>query len=281
MTDAESTIASIISRRRALGLLGACSVVGLAACADGGSGSDASATKRPSTSTTPSTTSPATTTSPAATDVGVIPEETAGPFPGDGSNGPNALTQSGVVRQDIRSSFAGATGTAAGVPTTLKLRVVDTTKGGAAVPNAAVYLWHCDREGRYSMYSQGATDANYLRGVQPTDADGVATFTSIFPACYSGRWPHVHFEVYPDIATATAAGTKLATSQIALPKDTCETVYAADGYSASVGNLTQVSLTSDMVFSDDGGVHELPTVTGNVSDGYVVELTAGVEPATV
>jgi protocatechuate 3,4-dioxygenase beta subunit len=280
MTDVESTIAGTISRRRALGLLGAFSVLGLAACADGGSGSDASATKRPSTTTTPST-SPTTTTAPAATDIGVIPQETAGPFPGDGSNGPNALTESGVVRQDIRSSFAGATGTAAGVLTTLRLRIVDTTKGGAAVPNAAVYVWHCDREGRYSMYSPGATDANYLRGVQPTDADGVATFTSIFPACYSGRWPHVHFEVYPDVATATVAGTKLATSQIALPKDTCEVVYDTDGYSASVGNLAQVSLTSDMVFSDDGGVHELPTVTGNVTDGYVVELTAGVESATV
>jgi protocatechuate 3,4-dioxygenase beta subunit len=280
MTDVESTIAGMISRRRALGLLGAFSVLGLAACADGGSGSDASATKRPSTTTTPST-SPTTTTRPAATDVGVIPQETAGPFPGDGSNGPNALTENGVVRQDIRSSFSGATGTAAGVLTTLKLRIVDTTKGGAALPNAAVYVWHCDREGRYSMYSRGATDANYLRGVQPTDADGVATFTSIFPACYPGRWPHVHFEVYPDVATATAAGTKLATSQIALPKDTCEVVYAADGYSASAGNLAQVSLTSDMVFSDDGGVHELPTVTGNVTDGYVIELTAGVESATV
>jgi hypothetical protein len=39
-----------------------------------------------------------------------IPEETAGPFPGDGSNGPDVLSQSGVVRSDIRSSFGTSTG---------------------------------------------------------------------------------------------------------------------------------------------------------------------------
>ena len=51
-----------------------------------------------------------------ATECTTIPEETAGPYPGDGSNGPDVLTQDGVVRADIRSSFGGATGTASGVP---------------------------------------------------------------------------------------------------------------------------------------------------------------------
>ena len=55
------------------------------------------------------------------------------------------------------------------------------------------------------MYSQGVEDQNYLRGVQVADADGVVTFTSIFPACYAGRWPHIHFEVYPDQAGITDA----------------------------------------------------------------------------
>ena len=51
---------------------------------------------------------------------------------------------------------------------------------------AAVYVWHCDRAGQYSLYSQAVTGENYLRGVQETDAKGQVTFTSIFPACYSG-----------------------------------------------------------------------------------------------
>ena len=32
-------------------------------------------------------------------------------------------------------------------------------------------MWHCDREGGYSLYSDGVTEENYLRGVQITDAD--------------------------------------------------------------------------------------------------------------
>src|SRR5207247_4781528 len=99
--------------------------------------------------------------------------------------------------------------------------------------------------GRYSLYSQGVTDQNYLRGVQEADANGVVTFTSIFPACYSGRWPHIHFEVYPTLAKATNPANKIATSQIALPEDACNTIYATAGYSQSVSNLRQHSLTSD------------------------------------
>ena len=86
--------------------------------------------------------------------------------------------------------------------------------------------------------------------MQETDANGTVTFTSIFPGAYSGRWPHIHFEVYPSLDEATPAGTKLATSQIALPEDACKLVYATAGYEQSVANLAQTSLATDMVFSD-------------------------------
>jgi protocatechuate 3,4-dioxygenase beta subunit len=100
-----------------------------------------------------------------------------------------------------------------------------------------VYLWHCDRDGQYSLYSQGVTDQNYLRGVQETDGNGRVRFTSIFPAAYMGRWPHIHFEVYPSLSAATRSGSMLATSQLALPEDVCDLVYATDGYSESVRNM--------------------------------------------
>jgi protocatechuate 3,4-dioxygenase beta subunit len=177
-----------------------------------------------------------------------------------------------VVRSDIRSSFGGASGTAQGIPLTVKLLVQRIAGGGAPYAGAAVYLWHCDREGRYSLYSMGVTDQNYLRGVQAADADGVAAFTTIFPGCYSGRWPHIHFEVYPSLASATDVANKIVTSQIALPKDACDTVYATTGYEASVGNLAGVSLQTDNVFSNDAGVHQIGTVSGNVRDGFVVTL---------
>jgi protocatechuate 3,4-dioxygenase beta subunit len=124
-----------------------------------------------------------------------VPEETAGPFPGDSSNGPNVLNQTSVVRQDIRSSFAGLTGTAAGVLLNLELTIVSASTC-SPLADYAVYLWHCDRAGNYSLYSSGVTNQNYLRGVQAANASGVAKFTTIFPGCYAGRWPHMHFEVY-------------------------------------------------------------------------------------
>lgn len=62
---------------------------------------------------------------------------------------------------------------------------------GDAAKGAGVYLWHCDRDGNYSLYSQAAANENYLRGAQEADAGGTVTFQSIFPACYSGRWPHI------------------------------------------------------------------------------------------
>jgi len=102
------------------------------------------------------------------------------------------------------------------------------------------------------------------------------TFDSIFPACYQGRWPHIHFEVYPSLETANDEANKIATSQIALPKDVCDTVYATSGYEQSVQNLSGLSLQTDMVFRDDGGVRQLGTMTGDVASGYAVRLTVPV-----
>ena len=204
-----------------------------------------------------------------------IPEETAGPYPGDGSNGPNALATSGVVRGDIRSSFGGMSGTAAGVTLTIKLKLVDASNSCEPLAGYAVYLWHCDREGRYSLYSAGVTNQNYLRGVQETDDSGEVTFTSIFPGCYDGRWPHVHFEVYPSAVSATSAASKIATSQLALPETACDAVYATSGYSASVANLASTSLATDNVFRD-GATSQLATVSGSVSAGYTATLDVAV-----
>jgi protocatechuate 3,4-dioxygenase beta subunit len=260
-------LATLFSRRRMLGVLGlGAATVGLAAC-----GSDSSS----SASAISSSASGGT-----ATAAGEIPDETAGPYPGDGSNGPNVLARSGIVRSDIRSSFGDAGGTAAGVPMTLELTISDLAGGGVPFEGVAVYVWHCDQEGGYSLYSQGITGENYLRGVQIADADGKVRFTSIYPACYSGRWPHIHFEVYPDQAGITDAAKSIATSQVALPRDTCTAVYATAGYEASVSNLSRVSLDRDNVFGDDGGASQLGTVTGSVSSGYAVSLAVGIDTTT-
>ena len=280
-------LSTLLNRRRMLQLIGGAGVLALAGCASsatgasdttaaasGGSSGSSGSSAGSATTASATTAGTAGTTGSSGGSVGVIAEETAGPFPADGSNGVNVLTESGIVRQDIRSSFGSSSGTADGVASTVAYTVVDASTGNP-VSGAAVYTWHCDRDGQYSLYSQGAADQNYLRGVQETDANGVATFTTIYPACYSGRWPHIHFEVYPSLDEATAAGTPVATSQIALPEDVSTLVYATDGYEQSVQNLSQVSLTSDMVFRD-GVETETPTVTGSVDQGYAIALTVGV-----
>ncbi len=264
-----------VSRRGALVLLGGLGLVA-AGCGGGSDSTNATATTKGSTSTTSGATTTTTAGSTAATitDCSLIPEETGGPFPGDGSNGPDALGENGVVRKDIRPSFDGMSGTAEGVPYTMQFTVVDVANSCKPLNGGAVYVWHCDRDGNYSMY-QGAAGTNYLRGVQQVDENGLVTFTSIFPACYSGRWPHVHFEVYPSVDAATSAWTKLVTSQLALPKDVCDDVYGTSGYEQSVSNMARVSLNSDMVFSD-GVSLQTPSMTGNASSGYVSSLVVGV-----
>ena len=246
-----------LGRRRMLRVLGLGAVaVGVAAC--GGTPSPAAPTTAP----------------------GENPDETAGPYPGDGSNGANVLTQSGIVRSDIRSSFDGPTGVAEGVPMTLELTVADLARGGAPFAGAAVYVWHCDRAGGYSLYSENITGENYLRGVQIADASGLVRFASIVPACYPGRWPHIHFEVYPDAAGIVDADNAVATSQVALPEDTCRQVYGQPGYEQSITTLSEVTLAGDNVFGDDSGASQLATVTGDVARGYTVALPVRVDTRT-
>jgi protocatechuate 3,4-dioxygenase beta subunit len=263
---------TLVDRRKVLGLFGGLSAAALLAACGGSDNGGATAGGTTAASGAATTT---TGSSAAGGDLSEVPEETAGPFPGDGSNGPNVLDDSGIVRSDIRSSFGSSTTTAEGVPLTIKLTVRDAASGDAA-EGAGVYLWHCDRDGNYSLYGQGVTGENYLRGAQEADAGGTVTFQSIFPACYSGRWPHVHFEVYENLSDAASSGPIVKTSQIALPKEACEAVYATSGYEQSVSNLSQVSLAGDNVFGDDGGIHQLATMSGDATSGYTATLTIGV-----
>ncbi|MEH6435484.1 dioxygenase family protein [Massilia sp. DD77] len=274
--DLDTMLSRPASRRQSLRwlLLGAASLP-VAGC--GGSGADGNYGITTSTSTGTGTGSTTGGTTVACT---VIPEETAGPYPGDGSNRnasgvANALALSGIVRGDIRASVAGAAGVAEGIPLTIRLQLVNVAAGCAPAAGAAVYLWHCTREGGYSMYSNGIVNENYLRGVQEADSQGNLSFTTIFPGCYDGRVPHVHFEVYPSLAKAGSAAGKIRTSQFTFPMATLNEAYAASGYGSSAANLARVSYGSDMVFSD-GFSLQMASVSGNAVQGYVVTLTVGV-----
>jgi protocatechuate 3,4-dioxygenase beta subunit len=264
-----------LQRRQALAWLAGASGLGLlAACGGGGSESSSGTSSSGSSNSGSSSGSNNSACS-------VIPSETAGPYPGDGSNSvngsiANALALSGIVRSDIRSSIAGASGVAAGLPLTLNLRLINSNASCADLAGYAIYLWHCDREGRYSMYSSGVSAENYLRGVQITGSDGIASFTTIFPGCYDGRMPHMHFEVYRSASTAQSYSQKIHTSQIAFPVETCQAIYSGvSGYSSSTSNFARISFATDNVFSD-GVSLQMATLSGNTSQGYSGSLNIAI-----
>jgi len=263
-------LGTLMSRRTLVGagLVGIGAAV-LAACTPRTGGS---ATATPSATTTPGST---------ASDLpgAEIPDETAGPYPADGSNGPDVLEESGIVRADIRSSI-GSDSPVDGVPLEFSITVTDMANGDAPFVGAAVYAWHCDAQGRYSMYSDGVENETWLRGVQVTDAAGKVTFTSVMPGCYAGRWTHIHFEVYPDVDSITDAGNAIATSQMALPQNVLDPVYALSAYDGSARNLSQITLDSDNVFGDDGGELQVATVSGDATNGYVAALVARADATT-
>ena len=271
--DLEALLAQLRPRRTVLRLIGMSGAgLMLGACGGGGSSQTASTTGSSSSGGSSGSSS-----------CSVTVTETEGPYPADGSNSSNGalrnvLATSGVVRADIRPSFGGvSTNVAAGLPVTLAISLVNTNSSCAPLAGYAVYIWHCTQAGQYSLYD--LPSENYLRGVQVTDANGLATFTTIFPGCYSGRWPHIHFEVYPSLATATSYANKVLTSQFALPSATCNTVYnMTSGYASSRSNFQSISISSDNVFGNNTSAQiaaMTPTFTGDAATGYAAVATVG------
>lgn len=208
------------------------------------------------------------------------PTEIRGPFPADGTQGRgniNVLDQKGIVRSDIRSSFAGLEGTAEGVPLDLEIALVGTAGGCTPLAGWAVYLWQNDARGHYSLYTLPAV--NYLRGLQQSGADGTLRFRTILPGCYGGRYPHIHFEVFSSAEAAISGEPGVLVSQFALPEDECRAVYQADGrYGESLANLERLPITRDFVFRDAGpDVLALQTIAleGEGDTGFRGKATVG------
>ena len=225
-----------LDRRATLGLLG----LGGAALASCGSGAKAAAACLAS------------------------PGETRGPFAADGGRDAggrlNVLETDGVIRSDIRGSFAGMTGMADGVSLGLEIALVGVAGGCNRMADWAVYLWQNDAAGDYSLYD--LPQANYLRGLQQSDAAGMVRFQTILPGCYGGRAPHIHFEIFSSAQAAVSGEPAVLASQFALPEDACRAVYAADArYGGSLQNLARWTNERDFVFRDaEGEMRDLQTI---------------------
>jgi protocatechuate 3,4-dioxygenase beta subunit len=188
------------------------------------------------------------------------PTETAGPFP--------TKTPSSFTRSDIRDDRTG-------VPVTINITIQNTNNSCTALASAIVDIWHCDKDGYYSEYGCGGmqpidyTAVHFLRGRQTTDANGLVSFTSIFPGWYTGRATHIHVHVY------NSGGNSLKITQIAFPEGSSSAVTlvntTASGYTKGMSGYT--SNGGDNVFSDDTAGVEIAAVTGSVSGGYTLTHT--------
>lgn len=218
-----------------------------------------------------------------ALDCVALPWETQGPYPADGSNlrdgqMVNALTEDGVIREDLRPSFGTLTPVADGLQLDLELTLVDAD-GCTPLPGHAIYIWHCDTTGLYSLYD--TPEANYLRGVGIADAAGKVRFTTIFPGCYDGRWPHIHFEVFESIEQAVNGDAAVLTAQIALPEAESAAVYASDTrYANGTANLGRITIASDNVFrdnTDEQVAQQTLALTGDVATGFSGTITIPID----
>jgi protocatechuate 3,4-dioxygenase beta subunit len=213
------------------------------------------------------------------------PMETAGPFPSDGTNRiggsvSDVLLDSRIVRSDIRGSFGASNLRANGVPLRLTLRLLEARTSCRPLGNAAIYIWHCDSRGAYSLYADSLARVNYLRGVQVSGPDGEVVFQTVFPGCYFGRYPHIHIEVYPSLAATATRGGSILTTQLAMPRDVANAVYrGASDYSHSAENLLRITTQSDMVFADSSAAQialQTPALAGSAQSDYTGRATIAI-----
>lgn len=166
---------------------------------------------------------------------------------------------------------------AAGVPLDIVITLADVKKSCAPLAGYAVYLWHCDEAGEYSLYD--LPGESYLRGLQVSDAAGEVRFTTIWPGCYRGRYPHIHFEVYSTLDRATSGRYAVLTSQFAVPNEANDAVYATSDYAPSPGNYAGQSIGNDNVFGDNTAAQQeamTMIAAGSPSAGYRAVATVGI-----
>ena len=116
-----------------------------------------------------------------------------------------------------------------------------------------------------------------------TDAAGKARFTTVLPGCYVGRWPHIHFEVFTGLHAAVSGDNSLVISQFVVPGAVANAVYSGDPrYAGSIGNLANVALGADFVFSDNTPEQitaQTLVMTGSANAGYQASATVGIASA--
>jgi protocatechuate 3,4-dioxygenase beta subunit len=163
-----------------------------------------------------------------------------------------------AIRRDITEGKPGT-------PLLLSCRIVDASTC-KPIAKAAVDVWHCDALGIYSGAIANNSGTNFLRGVQRTNAQGVATFKTVYPGFYAGRAVHIHVKVH-------VHGSVVHTGQLFFPAAVTEAVYADEPYSGH-GTSPDTPNAQDAIFRNGGAKGMLALKQGQT--GYTASITMGV-----
>ena len=261
----DAPIGMVLSRREVLALIGA---TGLVACAPAAlSGASPTAAALSAAATAPSTaagTAGAVATTGAAVAVPsciVRPASTEGPY----------FVDEKLNRSDVRSE--PSTGTVKpGAVLALAFSVARVASGSCvSLANAQVDIWHCDALGVYSDASDAGFNTRgqkFLRGYQLTDANGRATFTTIYPGWYQGRAVHIHFKIRTTAANGSVADF---TSQLFFDDALNAQVFAAAPYSQKGSGWTRNA--QDGIYT--GGGDKLLLKPTQSASGYAATFDIG------
>jgi protocatechuate 3,4-dioxygenase beta subunit len=177
----------------------------------------------------------------------LTPEQTEGPY----------YIAKERVRRNITDGHPGT-------PLTLRLAVVDATTC-RPINGAAVDVWHADAAGLYSGFGAGASSRTFMRGIQRTDAKGLAVFRTVYPGWYMGRTVHIHVKVH-------VGGRVVHTGQLYFRDVLTDAVYRKAPYSKRPNRDTRNA--ADPIFGD-GGRRSMLTVRRHGA-GYTGSIVMGV-----
>jgi protocatechuate 3,4-dioxygenase beta subunit len=237
----------LLDRRQALGALGVLGIGAVAAACSSNKTPSSAAGATTTTTASASTSTSSSTSSSSSAACTLTPEATEGPF----------YLDIDVVRRDITEGKAGS-------PLALTVTVVDASSC-RAMKDAAIDIWHCDAGGQYSGV-QGSNGTTFLRGTQLTDANGTATFDTIYPGWYQGRAVHIHMKVHVD-------NQVVHTGQLFFD----DSVFQNTPYSGRGTRDTRNE--DDSIFSDAGGASAIVPVSANGSN-YTGSVTVGVRTSS-
>jgi protocatechuate 3,4-dioxygenase beta subunit len=190
-------------------------------------------------------------TGPAAVASGLVscvlaPEQTEGPY----------YLDDAAIRRNVTEGRSG-------VALTLRLTVVNVANC-KPIKGAAVEIWHCDAGGDYSGVQGDA--GMFLRGIQRTDAKGLALFKTIYPGWYQGRTVHIHTMVH-------LGGNVVHTGQLYFSDAITDAVYKRTPYNQRPGRTTRNA--ADSIYRNGGKRSTLKLVRSGAA--YTGSITMGVQ----